>query len=718
MTISNTSANVNGNMQASRFISNVATGTAPFTVSSTTLVANLNVANATSATQITYSGAGSPAATMYIPIVQGTGYRAAYIETGTSGLQWDSNDNTLITDEFAGRLVDSAGGTTYIDLGGTSMDTRISGTTRLLVNSTGANVTGNVNATTSINAPRFVSNVATGTAPFTVTSTTRVANLNVATAGVADSATTANSVAGANVSGQVANALVAGTVYTNAQPNITSTGTLTSLNVSGNINGNSLLFVGYGANTSGFTNPVIVGKAGASQYVQAALINSSDTGSADWVAYGDNGTDNNAWSDMGFTGSNFSDANYTITGKNDGYLLVQGDGANINGGNLVFATGDQGSTKDIVFATGGFLAANEKMRFIHSTGQFDIETTTAATTTSTGALRVRGGIGVAGNVVSGANITAGYFIGNGSALTGITSANANYSNFAGTAYSVDAANIVGTVNLANFATTANSVAVANVSGIGNIATTNYNGNGSQVLAGNGAWVAQSGGGGTPGGSNTYVQFNDNSTFGGTANLTFDKTTNTLTATNIVGNGSGLTSLTGANVTGQVANAVLAEHVYNNSQPNITSTGTLVNLAVTSSSLTANAPVNFNQSWNNASANFTVLRLNTTNTASDIDSKMLDIQVNTVSQFSVYANNYTNLGNVAYANYHTGNANISELNVSGVSNLNSVSNVIITGGSANYVLQTNGSGNLSWVAQSGGGGSTATDFTPSLLLGGM
>lgn len=41
------------------------------------------------------------------------------------------------------------------------------------------------------------------------------------------------SLAGANVSGQVSNALIASTVYTAAQPNITSTGTLTSLTVSG-----------------------------------------------------------------------------------------------------------------------------------------------------------------------------------------------------------------------------------------------------------------------------------------------------------------------------------------------------------------------------------------------------------------------------------------------------------------------------------------------------
>ena len=54
-----------------------------------------------------------------------------------------------------------------------------------------------------------------------------------------------------------------------------------------------------------------------------------------------------------------------------------------------------------------------------------------------------------------------------------------------------------------------------------------------------------------------------------------------------------------------------------------------------------------------------------------------------------------------------------LNVTGVSNLGAVGNVIITGGTANYVLSTNGSGNLSWVAQSGG--ASTTDFSPSFLL---
>jgi hypothetical protein len=51
----------------------------------------------------------------------------------------------------------------------------------------------------------------------------------------ANYAEVANGVAGGNVTGQVSNALIAGTVYTAAQPNITSIGTLATLTVTGNI---------------------------------------------------------------------------------------------------------------------------------------------------------------------------------------------------------------------------------------------------------------------------------------------------------------------------------------------------------------------------------------------------------------------------------------------------------------------------------------------------
>ena len=59
-------------------------------------------------------------------------------------------------------------------------------------------------------------------------------------ANVADVANTALAVNGANVSGQVGNALVAGTVYTSAQPNITSVGTLANLTVGNSTSDNNI----------------------------------------------------------------------------------------------------------------------------------------------------------------------------------------------------------------------------------------------------------------------------------------------------------------------------------------------------------------------------------------------------------------------------------------------------------------------------------------------
>jgi hypothetical protein len=76
------------------------------------------------------------------------------------------------------------------------------GNTTMVITGTGANITGNANvsgnanvgnlgtaqvlATANVTAPQLISNIATGTAPLMITSTTRVANLNVDYANVAD----------------------------------------------------------------------------------------------------------------------------------------------------------------------------------------------------------------------------------------------------------------------------------------------------------------------------------------------------------------------------------------------------------------------------------------------------------------------------------------------------------------------------------------------------
>jgi len=67
----------------------------------------------------------------------------------------------------------------------------------------------------------------------------------------------------------------------------------------------------------------------------------------------------------------------------------------------------------------------------------------------------------------------------------------------------------------------------------------------------------SGGGGSPGGSDTQVQFNDGDSFGGDAGLTYNKTTDaltvagTVTATSYTGNGSALTDIVGASAGGVI-----------------------------------------------------------------------------------------------------------------------------------------------------------------------
>jgi hypothetical protein len=156
---------------------------------------------------------------------------------------------------------------------------------------TGNVTAANVLATTSVVSPILISNVAVGTAPLTVTSTTRVSNLNVAYANVSDfevvttqttgtfyptfvnANTTGNFALASNANlsfnaatGRLSATLLGGTLTTAVQPNITSVGTLTSLSVTGNVtSGNATLgnaatanfFVGDGSlltNVAGITS--------------------------------------------------------------------------------------------------------------------------------------------------------------------------------------------------------------------------------------------------------------------------------------------------------------------------------------------------------------------------------------------------------------------------------------------------------------------------------
>ena len=133
------------------------------------------------------------------------------------------------------------------------------------------------------------------------------------------------------------------------------------------------LNVGSGsANLTGLSDPTLVIATNSNTYVQAAITNTDANGSADFATYGAGGDDTGGWSDIGFAGNAFSDANYTITNAGDGYVFVQGYANVVGGGSLVLATGSQGSTKDIVFATGGFLSSDEFGRISHANNALEL----------------------------------------------------------------------------------------------------------------------------------------------------------------------------------------------------------------------------------------------------------------------------------------------------------------------------------------------------------
>jgi hypothetical protein len=218
------------NITAPQLISNVSTGTAPFVVSSTTQVANLSVATAGTAATVTTNAQPNITSTGTLASLSVSG-NANIGNIGTAQVLASANITTpqLISNVATGTAPFVVTSTTQVaNLNVATAGTAGTVTTNAQPNitSTGTlaslSVSGNANignigtaqvlASANITSPQLISNVTTGTAPFVVTSTTQVANLNVATAGTA------------------------ATVTTNAQPNITSTGTLASLSVSGNAN--------------------------------------------------------------------------------------------------------------------------------------------------------------------------------------------------------------------------------------------------------------------------------------------------------------------------------------------------------------------------------------------------------------------------------------------------------------------------------------------------
>ncbi len=655
------------------------------------------------------------------------------IAGGTNGyvLQTDGTGNLSWTAQTGGNGNGNPGGaTTQIQY---NQDGNFAGSPNLSwTNSTNyLYVGGNATITGYVNVTALTSNVSTGTAPFTVYSTTPVANLGVATAG---------------------------TVRINAQPNITSVGTLTGLTVNGNITTNNITVENTFTTTGNIVTPANI-FANNGTIRATTLIGTLGTGAQPNIT------------SVG-----------TLTSLSVGGNVSAG---NINAGNLLTAN----------FISGTLTTnAQANINYLGNIGWLNVDTSLPnanGNITFNGSLR---GIGTGSNIVITGNLTAANYV-EANLLIGTltTSAQPNVRSL-GTLTGL-------TVN-----------GVSNLGNAGNVKITG--GTNGYVLStdgtGNLTWIAQSNGGGgngTPGGSNTQIQFNNNGNFGGSPDLTYNDVTNALVLNGnatINGNVSGAvitsTVVTGTapfvvNSTTPVANLAVdtAGTVRNAAQPNITSLGTLTNLAVTGNVTVGNITVDntFTTSGNiitsanifanngtvkgnlltgtlttAAQPNITsVGNLTTLNVVGNVSAGNVAggnivtanyltgtlttnlqpniNQVGTLGYLNVdtsiansngnirfngsitgngAASNITITGNVNAGNYVqaelligtlttssqpniTTLGNLSSLTVLGNSNLGSVGNIKITGGTANYVLSTDGLGNLSWVAQSGGGGNS-------------
>ena len=470
-------------------------------------------------------------------------------------------------------------------------------------------------------------------------------------------------ITGGNVSGQVGNALLAGTVYTNAQPNITSLGTLVSLNITGNL-------------SSGNAN---LGNLAIANYIQGTLTTANQPNITTVGTLSDIEVTGNAniGGNVNVGGVIFANGNITTSGTFHGNIE-----GNISGNITV-----TGNNTDLLFNDNGNVGASDGFRFD--------KTTNVATLT---------GNLTSGNANLGNLAVANYISGNGVLLTSITGANVTgqvgNALVAGTVYTNAQPNITSVGTLTSLDVTGN-VSGNNVTANGNVSVNNWiltpatkdlviapstsvtrvYGNldpytGGMNLGGVSRWniinantgdfasnltvnnfvanananvgnlvtsgdatitgnltvqgntfytnvdtlivqdpVIELGGGpnGDPLTSNdgkdrgTLLHYyagapidafmgwdNSNSEFGFGSNVTNVNEVMTwnsygnVRANYFLGNGSGLTSITGANVTGQVANALVAGTVYTNAQPNITSVGTLSSLTVTANISSGNA----------------------------------------------------------------------------------------------------------------------------------
>jgi hypothetical protein len=322
---------------------------------------------------------------------------------------------------------------------------------------------------------------------------------------------------GSQLIGVRADTLVGNTLSSNVLfSSLTSVGTLTNLNVTGNVSAAGNV-IGANLETGGLisaTGNVTGGNLGsAGQIIATGNVTGGNLITSGLASITGNITAGN----VGITGSSLTWANASIIQTSTTDVSITGDG-------------------------------QVTIRSLDGTYQWTFDDA--------------GNLTAPGNIGTSANVAANYFIGDGSQLTGI---GASYTN-------ADVANLLAAFGSNVINSTGNITTTANISGA--------------YILGDGSQLTN-----LPVQPGTYSNANVVSLLSAFGSNTIS-TTGNITAGYILGNGSALTSITGANVTGTVANAAYAttagsattattattaNTVTNAAQSNITSVGTLTSL---------------------------------------------------------------------------------------------------------------------------------------------
>jgi hypothetical protein len=288
------------------------------------------------------------------------------------------------------------------------------------------------------------------------------------------------------------------------QSNITSLGTLTNLNVSGNTTFSSTVNVGSVSNLkiSGGINGYVLTTDGTGNvsWQPSGSGTGSPGGSNTSIQFNNNG---NFSGTTAFTFNNVSNA-VNLTGN----LAIQNLTANnaTNYGNII-ATGN-------ITANGLFFGDGSYLTNVQANVANTVAVSAQPNITSVGTLV---NLSVTGNIATSQTVSASGFQ---------TSGNANVGTLRVSNNATITGNLAANGNV-NFSNSANinlgSVANIRISGglNGYVLTTD----GLGILS----WVPQGGGGGgnTPGGANTNIQYNKDNLFAGNAFFTYNDTTNTV-----------------------------------------------------------------------------------------------------------------------------------------------------------------------------------------------